>query len=206
VARTASTRVSLARLAAALCAVLLGPGVGLGCATSTHHHVAAGNPPLCRDHPALGRTLVVPETAWRGDQKDVAEREAMVVRSLEAVFGALPCGEAEIDPLTEWGDRSEESLLSDLAARGIRTAVLVRMEELGPLVGVTFSLPLLWTSFSEADFRVRVLDVGESRVLLDARVERLRGGPFHVRPASWSEAELTAGLAELLGASLPDDR
>ena len=194
------------RCAAIRTLLALAPLLGLACSTTmTNLYVAAGEPPLCEVNPNLGRVIVVAETAWRPNQKDVAEREAMVERSLAEVLGALPCGQVEIDSLTAWADRSEQAVLSALAARGAQTAVLVRIEELTPQLALTFSVPFLWASTSEADFRLRALGTADGSVMLDARVRRFTGGPFQLRPAKWAEDELTAGLAELVGASLPED-
>jgi hypothetical protein len=81
--------------------------------------------------------------------------------------------------------------------------IFLRLEELTPRLLVTLSLPFLWSGTSEADFRVRAVTTEASSVLVDLRVKRTTGGPFHLRPASWAEAELEAALRGAIAGPLP---
>lgn len=94
----------------------------------------------------------------------------------------------------------ERDRLEVLAAAGIDTAIFVRIEELGPMLAVTFSVPFLWVGTSEAQVRLRAMHIATGRVLLDAGIKRCRGGPFQLRPASWAQSGLDAASTVLLRA------
>lgn len=171
-----------------------------GCAaTTTSLYLAAGSEPLCRpEADPLGRVAVLPEAAWRADQKDVGERLEMAQHAIESAFTDFPCGDLTepggISGFARWADRPEAAVLEQLGGRGIDTVIFLRLEELTPRLLVTLSLPFLWSGTSEADFRIRAIATETSSVLIDLRVKRSTGGPFHLRPASWAEAELEAAL------------
>jgi hypothetical protein len=159
--------------------------------------------PLCTPRRAgLGVVAVLPEAAWRSDQKEAAERLAMAGRALTRAFAALPCGSLAppggVRPFSPWAPSPEESVLQPLAEAGIETALLVRIEELTPRLLVTLSVPFLWFGASEADFSIRAVHLPSRSVLLDARIQRITGGPFHLRPPAWSEDELVRALEQVL--------
>lgn len=182
------------RVVAALASVLVGCS-----STVVQMHIASGAAPLCSSSRDLGRVAVVPEAAWRVDQKDVPERLAMATRALDRAFSTAECGDKlEVRPFAPWSQALEQDRLDSLAAAGVDTAVFVRVEELGPTLAVTFSVPFLWVGTSEAQLRLRAIHIPTGRVLLDAGVKRCRGGPFQLRPASWAESELEASLTDLL--------
>jgi hypothetical protein len=182
-----------------------------GCAaTTTKLYLAAGSSPLCGpDADPLGSVIVLPEAAWRPDQKDVEERIAIAERAISRAFEDLPCGHLEapggIRAFAPWSNRPESDILSLFASRSVDTIVLLRVEELTPNLLITLSLPFLWSGTNEADLRVRALATDPARVLLDLRIDRTTGGPFHLRPASWSEPELEAALREVLVGNRGDD-
>ncbi|MEZ4217036.1 MAG: hypothetical protein R3E88_11205 [Myxococcota bacterium] len=167
---------------------------------------AVGAPAPCASA-ALGTVAVLPETAWREDQKDRAEREAMALRAIERALEGLGCGSLAppggVRALAPWSAQGDAALAAALAAEGVDTALLVRVEELGPRVAVTLSLPILWVGTTEADFRVRMLRTRDGAVWLDRRVRRTSGGPFQLRPAAWAEDELAAGLRAALAGDAP---
>ena len=171
--------------------------------TTTREYHAAGDGRLCdASGPALGVVAVLPETAWRADQKDPDERNSMAERAIVAAFDELSCGSLAppggIRALGRWSTRPERTLLGDLLGAGVDTAIFVRVEELTPHLTVTLSLPFLWSGSNEADFRVRALRTRDGRVEEDFRIRRVRTGLFHLRPASWSEPELRKGLEATL--------
>lgn len=169
----------------------------LGCGTLSRSHYASGAPPLCSRE--LGRIAVVPETAWRIDQKEPALRTEMATRALQRAFSRADCGaDAEIQPFSSWASELEQEQLSRLSAHGFDSAIFLRVEELGPTLHLTLSLPFLWSSTSEAQLRMRAIHIETGRVLLDATIHRETGGPFQLRPASWAEAELEAAVHTLL--------
>lgn len=171
-----------------------------GCATTnTESHIAAGSPPLCTDTRNLGKLAVVPELAWRIDQKEASRREVMAALAITRSFAESGCGEdVEVLPVTSWASTLEQEQLDQLAKAGYQTAVFLRIEELGPTLMVTFSLPFLWSGTSDAEFRLRAIQIEDSVVLLDTAERRSRVGPFHLRPAAWAAPVLQAALTDLL--------
>jgi len=77
-------------------------------------------------------------------------------------------------------------------------SIIIRIEELTPRLEVTFSIPFLWRSKSEADFRIKVISVKSGKTLNDMRVKRVTGGPFNIRPAAWSKTELYEALRSII--------
>lgn len=177
--------------------------------STTDIYLAAGTDILCHpDNGNLGNTVVLPEVAWRHNQKDREEREAMFTHELQRIFTQLPCGQfsspESLREIDDWSAMAESELLKQYAGTAVDTLVLLRIEELTPKLALTFSLPYLWTGSNEADFRIRALDVNLAEVIIDARVKRSTGGPFNIRPAQWSGEELYAGLSSIIGIE-PDD-
>jgi len=172
----------------------------VGCSsTITQTHIAGGAAPLCPEGLELGRVAVFPEAVWRADQKDVAKRTAMAAQAVGRAFSDLTCADdVAVHAFAPWSDELEQARLESLAGAGVDTAVLVRVEELGPTLAVTFSVPFLWVGMSETQFRLRAIHIPSSRVLLDASVKRSRGGPFQLRPASWAEPVLEDALITLV--------
>ncbi|MET0052664.1 MAG: hypothetical protein ABW095_16500 [Candidatus Thiodiazotropha sp.] len=174
-----------------------------GCASTTlNTYPAAGRGGLC-DGGSLGTLAVLPEAAWRADQKEPEKRQRMAEAAIQRVFETLPCASLEapggIAPFADWSARAESQLTADYWSRGVDTIAVIRLEELGPLLEITFSLPFLWSGANEADFRIRVLATRTGEVLQDLRVNQVTRGVFNIRPASWSEEELEAGLRAVIG-------
>jgi len=175
-----------------------------GCAsTSMKIYQAAGTPTICeRTNDGLGHIAVLPETAWRNDQKEPAKRESMALEEIRNAFQGFPCGSLSapggIRNFSSWSSKPESELLKQFSNEGVDTIILLRIEELTPYLYFTFSLPILWGGSNEADFRIRMLSVKTGDVLTDMRVRRSTGGPFNVRPAEWSRDELKAALLDII--------
>lgn len=176
-----------------------------GCAgTTMQTYRAGGQKTICGEPGAsLGHIAVLPEMAWRDDQKEPEKRQQMALAEIEKAFLEIPCGSLTppggIRGVAEWSGKPESDLLQTFSREGVDTIILVRIEELSPRVYLTYSLPFLWGSTSEADFRIRALSVKSGAVLADVRVKRSTGGPFHLRPAEWAGVELYAALKKILG-------
>ncbi len=184
-------------------AVILSGLLLTGCASTTlSTYPAAGRSELC-DGGDLGTLAVLPEVAWRRDQKEPRERQRMAETALRRVFEALPCANLDapggIESFAAWSAQPESQLTADYWSKGVDTIAVIRMEEMGPLLEVTFSLPFLWSGASEADFRMRVMNTRTGDVLQDLRVKRVTRGVFNIRPASWSVEEFEAGLRTVIG-------
>ncbi len=163
---------------------------------------AAGKSIICGDRD-LGKIVVLPEAAWRLDQKEPDKREAMALAEIEKSFQQFPCGSISypegIREFSNWASEPESELLKRFSGEGIDTIIIIRIEELTPRLQVTFSLPFLWVGSTEADFRIRVISVKTGAVLNDMRVKQLTGGPFNIRPAEWSRIELNIALEKIIG-------
>ena len=175
-----------------------------GCATtSTQIYLASEKTAICsRNSKNLGYTAVLPEAAWRKDQKEPAKRELMAIEEIKKAFDNFPCGNLSVPggvrEFAKWSRKSESELLKYFSDEGVDTIILLRMEELTPRLYFTFSLPLLWGGSNEADFRIRMLSVKNGEVLVDMRVLRSTGGPFNIRPAEWARDELQAALHNII--------
>jgi len=176
-----------------------------GCATTTMHtYHAGGKKTICdgkRNN--IGYVAILPEVAWRDDQKEPEKRKLMALEEIERSFQKIPCGSVlapgGIRKLSNWSSKSESDLLTDFSKEGVDTIILIRIEELTPRLYVTFSLPFLWGGSTEADFHIRALSVKSGTVLSDMRVKRFTGGPFNIRPAEWARMELNAALEDIIG-------
>lgn len=174
-----------------------------GCAvTSVSTYKAVGSGNIC-DNSNLGKVVVLPEAAWRQDQKEHQLREVMALEEIEKSFQQFPCGSISategIRGFSNWSIKPESNLVKQFSSEGIDTIIMIRIEELTPRIQITFSLPFLWSGSNEADFRVRVLSTHSGEVLNDMRVNRITGGPFNVRPAEWSRNEFNSALSEIIG-------
>jgi len=173
-----------------------------GCASTTMHtYQAVGKRNIC-EGADLGKIVVLPETAWRQDQKEPKKRELMALEEIEKSFQSITCGSISkpggIRGFSNWSNKPEAELLKQFSEDGIDTIIIIRIEELTPRIGVTFSLPFLWGSSNEADFRIRAISAKTGVVFNDMRVKRLTGGPFNIRPAEWSRVELNSALGNII--------
>jgi len=186
-------------ISAIILAILL-----VGCVTtSTQIYPVSEKTAICsRNSKNLGYTAVLPEAAWRKDQKEPVKRELMAIEEIKKAFDNFPCGNLSapggVREFAKWSRKSESELLKYFSDEGIDTIILLRVEELTPRLYFTFSLPLLWGGSNEADFRIRMLSVKNGEVLVDMRVLRSTGGPFNIRPAEWARDELQAALHNII--------
>jgi len=175
-----------------------------GCATtSTKIYQISEKTVICgRNSDNFGYTAVLPEAAWRNDQKEPAKRELMALEEIKKAFDNFPCGSFSapggVREFAKWSRKSESELLKDFSNEGVDTIILLRIEEFTPRLYLTLSLPVLWGGSSEADFRIRMLSVKTGKVLVDMRVLRSTGGPFNIRPAQWARDELRAALQDII--------
>lgn len=150
----------------------------------------------------LGSIVVLPESAWRKDQKEPIKRNKMALNEINKIFKNIPCGNissvAGIKEFSNWSGMPEAEMLKNFSNESIDTIIIIRIEELTPRLEITFSVPFLWIGTNEADFRVRVISVKTGEVLNDMRIKRVTGGPFNIRPAQWSRYELNAALQRIV--------
>ena len=116
-----------------------------GCvATTMHTYQAAGNRIICEGN-GLGKIAVLPEFAWRQDQKEPEKRELMALEVIERSFQGITCGSISqpggIREVSSWSGKPESELLIQFAEEGIDTIIIIRIEELTPRLQITYSLP-----------------------------------------------------------------
>ncbi|MNK45043.1 hypothetical protein D3C87_637940 [compost metagenome] len=147
---------------------------------------------------SLGRLSIWPETDWRADQKEKPSREEMAQTAIAQAFKGFPHGEvAEIRPITAWNASTEPERLAEAKKAGLDTVVFVRVSELGPLLYL--SIPVLWSTYSDVKFRLRLVSLDSGEVLLDAERHRQVGGPFALRGTEPLTAEMEIALRDALG-------
>ena len=101
-----------------------------GCvATTMHTYQAAGNRIICEGN-GLGKIAVLPEFAWRQDQKEPEKRELMALEVIERSFQGITCGSISqpggIREVSSWSGKPESELLIQFAEEGIDTIIIIR--------------------------------------------------------------------------------
>jgi len=155
-----------------------------------------GKQTICKSKSTnLGSVVILPEVAWRKDQKEPKKREEMALNEIKKVFKGMSCGNVSlpkgIKEVSNWSGMTEEKLLNQLSGEGFNTAIIIRIEELTPRLNITYSIPFLWSGSNEADFHIKVLSVKTGKVLNNMRIQRITGGLFNVRPSEWSGEKLS---------------
>ena len=161
-----------------------------------------GKDTICHGNINLGSIVILPESAWRHDQKEPLKREQMALTEIKNAFKEVSCGTvrlpAGVKQFSKWSVISEAKIIEKFSSEGFDTIVIIRIEELTPRLNVSFSIPFLWSGSNEADFRVKVISIKSGRVLNDMRIKRATGGVFNIRPATWSKDELYAALLTII--------
>jgi hypothetical protein len=201
----------LTRIIWTLIAALVGFVLG-GCAT-THivTHAVGNKPPLCKAvQPAPESALVLWGTAWRENQKEVALREEMASRAISRFFTTSPCY-AKVEVLKSATGRSPIALSDGEALKLAATSdnrydkvILVRVEELGPLV-IIYPSPVLWEGGTEVVLRVRVLNARTSALEADVTSHWKNSGAFVLKGIKTLEQDMQAALASVFMGSPPPE-
>ena len=110
-----------------------------GCAiTTTKTYIATGTDAICKRNSKLGKIAVLPEAAWRSDQKEPKVREAMALQEIKNSFQNISCDNltdpegVKIKKFSKWSSRPEHELVKQFSTEGIDTIILLRIEELTP--------------------------------------------------------------------------
>jgi hypothetical protein len=83
-----------------------------------------------------------------------------------------------------------------LKEAGVDTIVVIELREFGPQL--ILSIPVLWSSKTDVDFTMSVLDMPSAKTLMVVSHHRKEGGPFAVRTVQMVGKELEAALRSLL--------
>lgn len=183
------------RLALLACLLLLGQG----CASvQVRDNLLHARLPWAPGPDAtLGHVSVWPETDWRADQKEPASRAAMAETAIAQAFRDFPHGNvSEIRPIAPHDAATEPARLQAAQAAGNDAVIQIRVSELGPLLLI--SVPVLWSTYSDVKFRLRIVRLADGESLLDVERHRQVGGPFVLRGTAPLAEELEIALCDAL--------
>jgi hypothetical protein len=176
-----------------------------GCATTqVTAHVVGNKPPLCQAQTTSETALILWGTAWRDNQKEVALREEMASRAIAQYFNTSSCfSKVEVLKLAAGreavGLSDAEALKFAISTGGqYGKVILVRVEELGPLV-IIHPSPILWEGGTEVVLRVRVLNASTSALETDITTHWKDSGAFVLKGTKTLEQDLQAALASVFG-------
>lgn len=171
-----------------------------GCATTrVVAHTVGARPPLCQAQGPSQTALILWGAAWRENQKEAALREEMASRAINHFFKTSPCY-SKVDVLNVVDGHSAASL-SDVEALKFAAAagshydkvVIVRVEELGPLIIIYLS-PILWEGGTEVMLRVRALNANTSALETDISIHWKDSGAFVLKGTKTLEQDLQSAL------------
>jgi hypothetical protein len=157
--------------------------------------IPAAQAALCAPGVSLGKVVVGPLTRWRVDQKEPELREAIAMKAIEAVLPAMPCA-ASVEVLPALPDAQAIAHLSQARRNGATTAILVRIDELGPLAVVSF--PTLWSTWSDVKFTLDAVDVASGETLRSIPHRRQQGGAYEVRGLGPLQSEMELALKDVV--------
>jgi hypothetical protein len=197
---------NVGRLALACCVIV----IATGCASiRVTHHATGTPPPLCGAGASWGKTVFFWGVAWRADQKEAATREGLAASTLSEALRSNPCFETLAVSRTVDGRdallATDDSIVTAARTAGAESAVVIRIEELGPNLMLYLS-PILWQTQNEVVMRVRHLDGKGGTLKTDVSTRWTRGGPFTLLGANSLDADLRGALnAVFFGDSTPDN-
>jgi hypothetical protein len=155
---------------------------------------------VCAPCVSLGKVTVAPLTRWRADQKEPEVREAIAMKAINTAFAGTPCAAgATVLPIAT--DDTSVARLAQARMEGANTAILVRIDELGPIAVVSF--PALWSTWSDVQFTLDVVDVATGNVVRSIPHRRQKGGAFEMRGLEPLQAEMEIALRDVLLGDTP---
>lgn len=132
------------------------------------------------------RVLVLWGTAWRLDQKEREDRRQKASQGITDFFAHQKCfSSVEIRPEISGEEPmllsdTEISRLASTNENAVDTVILIRVEELGPLL-IFYLSPILWEGGSEVVVSIRVLDLKTQQLVAHTHVQRRDTGAFILR-------------------------
>jgi hypothetical protein len=151
--------------------------------------------PLCAPGVSLGKVVIAPLTRWRVDQKEPAVREAIAQKAIDAVAPGIPCA-ASVSVLPIAPDAQSADRLAKARADGAATALLIRIDELGPITIISF--PALWSTYSDVQFTLEAIDTQTDEILRSIPHHRRKGGAFEVRGLDPLQDEMEQALKDVI--------
>lgn len=155
---------------------------------------------LCSSGVALGKVVVAPLTRWRPDQKEPELRADIAMKAITGVMSQMPCA-TSVQILPVLPNAQSAARLADARQAGASTAILLRIDELGPIAILSF--PALWSTWSDVKFTMDVVDVASGQTLRSIPHHRQKGGAFEVRGLDPLQAEMEQALKDVILGATP---
>ncbi|MEZ6029543.1 MAG: hypothetical protein R3C46_07300 [Hyphomonadaceae bacterium] len=150
---------------------------------------------LCSPGVSLGKVVIAPLTRWRTDQKEPEVREEIARKAIEATAPAITCA-ASVKVLPIAPDTAAADSLAAAKADGAATALLIRIDELGPIAILSF--PALWSTWSDVKFTLDVVDVASGETRRSIPHHRRKGGAFEIRGLDPLQGEMEQALKDVI--------
>ncbi|MFT3726038.1 MAG: hypothetical protein QM773_20935 [Hyphomonadaceae bacterium] len=151
--------------------------------------------PLCAPGVSLGKVVIAPLTRWRPDQKEPQVRGAIAQKAIEAVATAISCA-TSVKVLSITADDRSADALAAAGTEGAKTALLIHIDELGPIAILSF--PALWSTWSDVKFTLDAVDVSTGANLRSIPHRRQKGGAFEARGLDPLQSEMEAALKDVI--------
>ena len=117
------------------------------------------------------------------------------MKAIEAATLTMPCArEVKVLPIAP--DASAAARLVQARIDGASTAILIHVEELGPIAILSF--PALWSTWSDVKFTLDVVDAATGNVRRSIPHRRQKGGAFEVRGLEPLQAEMEQALKDVI--------
>ncbi len=150
---------------------------------------------LCSPGVALGKVVIVPLTRWRADQKEPEVREAIAMRAITAVAPSISCAESvKVMPVAR--DAQAEARIVQARLDAADTAILIHIEELGPIAVLSF--PTLWSTWSDVKFTLDAVDVASGQTSRTIPHHRREGGAYEARGLDPLQGEMEQALRDVI--------
>lgn len=150
---------------------------------------------LCSPGVSLGKVVIVPLARWRADQKEPEVREAIAMRAIEAVAPTITCAESvKVMPIAL--ESQAEARLVQARLDSANTAILIHIDELGPIAVLSF--PTLWSTWSDVKFTLDAVDVASGQAARSIPHHRREGGAYEARGLDPLQGEMERALKDVI--------
>ncbi len=163
-----------------------------GCASTAVTLSPSPQAPVCE---RSADALVLWAPAWRADQKDATQREAMAADGLKQFFAESGCFARS--ELRRVADTSTATISSQPVATAFTRLVVIEVRELGPVVKL-LSSPTLIEGGTEAVLQVAVYAPSGMAKKRDFSVHWRNGGPGVVKGVASLAGDMQQALAAAL--------